>query len=68
VTSDPVLTICRQVDDAVCLLQEGARISIPELNPDGEDQAAHSMRLAIVGALEVLGAPVPEQRESVARR
>jgi hypothetical protein len=60
VTSD------RQVDDAVYLLQEAAKTSIPELNPDGIDQAAHTMRYAIVDALEVLGGEIPEQRTSMA--
>lgn len=64
-TSDPVLTICRQVDDAVYLLTEAAKVSIPELDPDGVDQAAETLRLAIIEALTVLGAPIPEQRISM---
>lgn len=51
---------------AVDALQEIAKVSIPELNPDGDDQAADTMRLWAVSCLEHLGVKVPEQRTSVA--
>jgi hypothetical protein len=51
---------------AVDALQEIAKVSIPEINPDGDDQAADTMRLWAVSALEHLGVTVPEQRVSVA--
>lgn len=51
---------------AVWALGEIAKVSTPELNPDGVDQAAHSMRLVAVEALKELGETVPEQRTSMA--
>lgn len=51
---------------AVWALGEIAKVSTPELNPDGVDQAAHTMRLIAVEALTELGEPVPEQRTSMA--
>lgn len=55
-----------KTETAVGALREIARVSIPELNPDGVDQAAETMRYLAASALESLGVEVPVQRVSVA--
>lgn len=61
----PHMESAAQARDAIRGLREIAKVAIPELNLDGVDEAAHTMRRIATSFLFLLGVEVPEQRGSM---